>query len=52
MLVLTLEDRKTDGVVVLVILVSNCTAAQMNDFFPVQVSKEIFVRAPDFVPVR
>jgi len=43
MLVLTLEDREADDAVVLVILVSNCTAAQMNNFFPEQVAKEIFV---------
>jgi hypothetical protein len=42
MLVLTLKDRETDDVV-LVILLSNCTAAQMNGFFLGQVSKEIFV---------
>jgi hypothetical protein len=42
MLVLTLKDRETDDVL-LVILVSNCTAAQINGFFPGQISKEIFV---------
>ena len=52
MLVVTLEDRKTDDVVVLVTLVSNCTAAQMKDLFPGTDIKRNFCWALDFVPIR
>jgi hypothetical protein len=38
-----LEDRENVDVVVLVILMSNCTASLMKGFFPGQVSKEILV---------